>query len=363
MDNNEKFIILSDGTIYDGIGFGSDKEVLGEIVFNTSMTGYQEMLTDPSYRGQILVSTYPMIGNYGIDDNFSESKRIQVKSYVVRDLCDYPFHFSNDKDLNKFLTENKIPGIHSVDTRSLTRKIRKFGSKMAIITSNPDIITALDKINNFGSYEDNNYVDQVSVKSIESYEAKQSHLKIALIDFGVKKNIIRILNSRGCDVEVYPWDFDFNNLDLNKFDGIVMSPGPGDPKTLLNDIKGIKKSIEKIPTLGICLGHQIIAHIYGGETFKLLFGHRGGNQPVKEINSGRVYPTSQNHGYAVSDKNFPSDLEITHININDNTVSGLKHRERPIISIQYHSEACPGPVDSEYIFDNFIELIKGKNEK
>ena len=356
-------VALSDGTIFEGRSFGASGENLGEMVFNTSMTGYQEMLTDPSYRGQILVSTYPIIGNYGIDINFSESKKIQVKSYVVRDLCDYPFHFSNNKDLNEYLSENGIPGIHSVDTRSLTRKIRRFGSKMAIITDNPNIDTALTKINNFGSYEDNNYVDQVSVKSIENYKVNQTRYKIALIDFGVKRNIIRILNSRGCDVEVYPWNYDFNNLDLNKYDGIVMSPGPGDPKTLLNDIKGIKKSIENIPTLGIWLGHQIIAHIYGGETFKLLFGHRGGNQPVKELKSGSVYPTSQNHGYAVSDKNFPLDLEITHININDNTVSGLKHKHKPIISIQYHSEACPGPVDSEYIFDNFVELIKGKNEK
>ncbi|MFL2673364.1 MAG: carbamoyl phosphate synthase small subunit [Dehalococcoidia bacterium] len=359
----ERYLILNDGSVYQGYGFGHESEAIGEVVFNTSMTGYQEMLTDPSYRGQILVSTYPMIGNYGIDSNFSESNKVQVKSYVVRDLCDYPFHFSNNKDLNEFLTENKIPGIHSVDTRSLTRKIRKFGSKMAIMTDNPDLNVALEKINKFGSYEESNYVDQVSVKKIKSYVVKNSNLNIALIDFGVKKNIIRLLNSRGCNVEVYPWNFDFTNLDLGKFDGIVMSPGPGDPKTLLNDIKGIKKCIESIPSLGICLGHQIIAHIYGGETFKLLFGHRGGNQPVKEINSGRVYPTSQNHGYAVSDKNFPSELEVTHININDNTVSGLKHKEKPIISIQYHSEACPGPVDSEYIFDNFLELIKGKIEK
>ncbi len=359
----ERYLILNDGSIYQGYAFGHDNESIGEVVFNTSMTGYQEMLTDPSYRGQILVSTYPMIGNYGIDSNFNESSRVQVKSYVVRDLCDYPFHFSNNKDLNEFLTENEIPGIHSVDTRSLTRKIRKFGSKMAIITDNPNLNVALEKINKFGSYEENNYVDQVSVKKIENYVVKNSNLNIALIDFGVKKNIIRLLNSRGCNVEVYPWNFNFNNLDLKKIDGIVMSPGPGDPKTLLNDIKGIKKCIESVPSLGICLGHQIIAHIYGGETFKLLFGHRGGNQPVKEINSGRVYPTSQNHGYAVSDKKFPSELEITHININDNTVSGLKHNEKPIISIQYHSEACPGPVDSEYIFDNFLELIKGKNEK
>ena len=346
----ERYLILNDGSVYQGYGFGYESEAIGEVVFNTSMTGYQEMLTDPSYRGQILVSTYPMIGNYGIDSNFSESNKVQVKSYVVRDLCDYPFHFSNNKDLNEFLTENKIPGIHSIDTRSLTRKIRKFGSKMAIMTDNPDLNVALEKINKFGSYEESNYVDQVSVKKIENYVAKNSNLNIALIDFGVKKNIIRLLNSRGCNVEVYPWNFDFANLDLEKFDGIVMSPGPGDPKTLLNDIKGIKKCIESVPSLGICLGHQIIAHIYGGETFKLLFGHRGGNQPVKEINSGRVYPTSQNHGYAVSDKKFPSELEITHININDNTVSGLKHKEKPIISIQYHSEACPGPIDSEYIF-------------
>jgi len=358
MTTNKKFIVLSDGSIYEGIGFGSDDEVLGEIVFNTSMTGYQEMLTDPSYRGQILVSTYPMIGNYGVTDQFNESNKVQVKCYVVRDLCEDPFHYSNNKNLNEFLKENGIPGIHSVDTRALTRKIRKFGSKMAIITNNPNIENALIKIDEFGAYEGTNYVDQVSVKNIQRYEIKNNNFEIALIDFGVKKNIVRLLNSRGCNVEVYPWNYDFNKLDLKKFDGIVMSPGPGDPKTLLNELFGIKKCIESLPTLGICLGHQIIAHIYGGETFKLLFGHRGGNQPVKELESGRVYPTSQNHGYAVSDKNFPYELDITHMNINDDTVSGLKHKNKPIISIQYHSEACPGPVDSEYVFDNFIELVK-----
>ena len=358
MKTNKKFIVLSDGSIYEGIGFGSDDEVLGEIVFNTSMTGYQEMLTDPSYRGQILVSTYPMIGNYGVTDQFNESNKVQVKCYVVRDLCEDPFHYSNNKNLNEFLKENGIPGIHSVDTRALTRKIRKFGSKMAIITNNPNIENALIKIDKFGAYEGTNYVDQVSVKNIQRYEIKNNNFEIALIDFGVKKNIVRLLNSRGCNVEVYPWNYNFNKLDLKKFDGIVMSPGPGDPKTLLNDLFGIKKCIESLPTLGICLGHQIIAHIYGGETFKLLFGHRGGNQPVKELESGRVYPTSQNHGYAVSDKNFPYELDITHMNINDDTVSGLKHKNKPIISIQYHSEACPGPVDSEYVFDNFIELVK-----
>tara|TARA_S200000501_G_scaffold340643_1_gene349388 strand:+ start:191 stop:1276 length:1086 start_codon:yes stop_codon:yes gene_type:complete len=358
MNINKKYIILSDGTIYEGFGFGFDAEVLGEIVFNTSMTGYQEMLTDPSYRGQILVSTFPMIGNYGIYDDFNESKNIQVKSYIVRDLCYDPFHYSNTKNLDQFLLENEVPGIHSIDTRAITRKIRKFGSKMALITSDSNIDKAIEKIKKFGAYENTNYVNQVSVKRAENHIVANSKFKVALVDFGVKRNIVRLLNARECDVEVFPWNYDFNNLDLKKFNGIVMSPGPGDPKTLLGGIKGLKKCIESLPTLGICLGHQIIAHIYGGETFKLLFGHRGGNQPVKELESGRVYPTSQNHGYAVSDKNFPAELNITHMNINDNTVSGLKHIDKPILSIQYHSEACPGPVDSEYIFDNFIDLIE-----
>jgi len=357
----EKFLILSDGSIYEGYKFGFSGEAIGEVVFNTSMTGYQEMLTDPSYGGQILVSTYPMIGNYGILDGINESKKIQVNSYVIRDLCEDPYHYANKGTLDNFLIRNKIPGIHSIDTRSLTRKIRNFGSKMGIVTNSNNIDEALIKLKRFGEYEDYNYVENVSSKSISNYPSKNKrNLSIALIDFGVKNNIIRILNSRGCDVKVFPWNYDFSKIMSLDFNGVVISPGPGDPSVLSEKIKDLRILSDNLPTLGICLGHQILAKLYGGSTFKLLFGHRGANQPVKDLLSGRIYPTSQNHGFAVSKKNFPEELEITHLNINDDTISGFRHKSKPILSIQYHSEACPGPVDSEYIFDEFLRKIVEK---
>ncbi len=354
----ERYLILNDGSLYQGYAFGHDGESIGEVVFNTSMTGYQEMLTDPSYGGQILISTYPMIGNYWVLEGINESSNIQVKSYVIRDLCEEPFHYGNRETLDNFLLKNKIPGIHSIDTRSLTRKIRNYGAKMGIVTNSNNIEEALDKLNNFGKYEDYNYVEEVSSKSVSKFASNlKKNISIALIDFGVKNNIIRILNSRGCDVTVYPWDYDFKSISKLDYDGVVLSPGPGDPDSISNKIPDLKILSDNIPTLGICLGHQILAKLYGGKTFKLLFGHRGGNQPVKDLVTGRVYPTAQNHGFAVSKESFPKTLEVTHLNINDDTISGFKHKYKPILSIQYHSEACPGPVDSEYIFDEFLRNV------
>ncbi|MEG3582404.1 MAG: glutamine-hydrolyzing carbamoyl-phosphate synthase small subunit [Chloroflexota bacterium] len=355
-----RFLILSDGTVFDGIGFGFDLESIGEVVFNTSMTGYQEMLTDPSYEGQILVATYPLVGNYGVSDNANESHNIKIQSFILRDLCEIPFHYDNKQTLEEFLVKHKIPGIHSVDTRSLTKKIRKDGAMMGIVSNDGDLKNGLDKIRKFGNYEDHNHVERVSIKkeAVYSVDKTASKFSVALIDFGVKNNIVRLLNRRQCDVTVFPWKSNFEEIAQAEFDGVVLSPGPGDPSVLKNQINKVRELTDKLPTLAICLGHQILAIAYGGKTFKLLFGHRGANQPVKDLISGKVYPTAQNHGFAVSKDNFPSELEITHLNINDDTISGFRHRTKPVISIQYHSEACPGPIDSEYIFDEFIELME-----
>jgi carbamoyl-phosphate synthase small subunit len=357
-------LILQDGTIYSGFSFGLEKETIGEVVFNTSMTGYQEMLTDPSYRGQILIPTYPIIGNYGISKEDVESSEIQVQGFIVRQFCEKPSHNNSIMNLDQYLLENKTPGVYGLDTRSIVKKIRNAGVMMGAISTNNDVNEILNKINSIKHYDNENFVSQVSRKEIIYDERNDINLNISVLDLGVKNNILRLLRKRNCSVNVYPYDTKSEIILSKKPDGIILSPGPGDPKNLNNIIPNVKKIIDSgIPVLGICLGHQLIAKSFGLETFKLPFGHRGGNQPVKDIKQNRVYVTSQNHGYAVSNTDIHKDLEITHINMNDGTVSGLNHKKLPVFSIQYHSEASPGPKDSEYIFDDFIEKInrfKGK---
>tara|TARA_B100000586_G_scaffold270153_1_gene252156 strand:+ start:15123 stop:16235 length:1113 start_codon:yes stop_codon:yes gene_type:complete len=361
MNNKIKNLILEDGSIFSGytFGFNSEKEIVGEVVFNTSMTGYQEMLTDPSYRGQILVPTYPMIGNYGISNSDIESSEIQVKGFVVRQYSDRPSHNNSVMNISEYLYHNKIVGIFGVDTRAIVRKIRKTGVMTGIITSTSEIKKVLTNIKNKFSYDEQNLVAEVSTTNAYEEIKQKSYKKIAIIDFGVKHNILRLLQKRSCNLIVFPYDSSSKDILSSSPDGIVLSPGPGDPNNLQNVLKDIKEIINSgIPILGICLGHQLIAKALGAKTFKLPFGHRGGNQPVKDLKNNRVYVTAQNHGYAVEKDNFPEELEITHINLNDDTVSGLKHKTKPIFSIQYHSEASPGPKDSEYIFDEFIKLIE-----
>ena len=361
MNNKIKNLILEDGSIFAGytFGFNSEKDIVGEVVFNTSMTGYQEMLTDPSYRGQILVPTYPMIGNYGISNTDIESSEIQVKGFVVRQYSDRPSHNNSVMNISEYLYQNKIVGIYGVDTRAIVRKIRNAGVMTGIITSTSEIKKVLTNIKNKLSYDEQNLVADVSTKNAYKEIKLKSNKNIAIIDFGVKNNILRLLKNRSCNLTVFPYDSSSKDILSERPDGIVLSPGPGDPNNLENILKDMKEIINScIPILGICLGHQIIAKALGAKTFKLPFGHRGGNQPVKDIKNNRVYVTAQNHGYAVEKDNFPKELEITHINLNDDTVSGLKHKTKPIFSIQYHSEASPGPKDSEYIFDEFIKLIE-----
>jgi len=371
-------LVLEDGGVYAGDSFGAEENAYGEVVFDTSMTGYQEMLTDPSFAGQILVPTYPLIGNYGINEADYESRQIQVRGFAVREYCSQPSHWQSTMTLHNFLEEGGIPGISGIDTRALTRRLRSRGTMMGIITSEMTAEEALKELKKLPRYGSTDFVRQVSTK--EPYEwqpgkpaiappviatpppviasvAKQSH--IVVVDYGLKYNILRLLSHFGCRVTAVPCATTAEALLALKPDGIVLSPGPGDP-ALLDDItETVKKLIGKKPVMGICLGHQLIGRALGAGTFKLKFGHRGGNHPVRELATGRVYITAQNHGYAVDAATLKGGLEVSHINLNDNTVEGLSHRDLPIVSIQYHSEASPGPEENRPLFQRFLEMVRG----
>ena len=380
-------LVLDDGSVYEGYSWGAEGNAYGELVFNTSMTGYQEMLTDPSYAGQILVSTYPMIGNYGINESDFESKQIQVRGFAVREYCSQPSHWRSTVTLHKFLQDNGIPGISGIDTRALTRHIRSLGTMMGIITSEMAAEEALKELKNLPRYDFTDFVHQVSTEkpyewqsdtpvnagiaqtlSLEGKEAATSSViasaakqsRIVVLDFGLKYNILRILSQSGCQVTAVPCTTSSEDVLAMNPDGIVLSPGPGDP-ALLDDItETVKKLVGKKPIMGICLGHQLIGRALGAKTFKLRFGHRGGNHPVRDLATNKVYITAQNHGYAIDADTLKGGLEVSHINLNDGTVEGLRHRELPIVSIQYHSEASPGPLDNRYLFEKFLEMVKGE---
>ena len=356
------YLILSDKTYYPGYIFGHGNLVFGEVVFNTSMTGYQEILTDPSYKGQIVIQTYPLIGNYGINDETNESDEIQVSGYVVRKNAEFPSHISSKKTLDQFLKQYEIMGISEIDTRAVVRKIRSKGVMNGLIVRDNDPskgIKYLESIPNYDSLDlakgINNRKD-LNKKYGENLTIDQKY-KVAVIDCGVKENILKLLYARRCQIKVFAPDFLINDLESFSPDGILISPGPGDPKHMEFLVEKIKLILNDYPIFGICLGHQIIARAFDSNTYKLKFGHRGGNQPVMDIKQGKVYITAQNHGYAVSSEIVNPEIEITHINLNDNTVSGIKHKKLPIMGIQYHSEASPGPKDNEYLFDEFIKMI------
>ncbi len=350
-------LVLSDGTIYWGLSFGAEATSFGEVVFNTSMTGYQEMLTDPSYAGQIVVPTYPLQGNYGVNDEDVESGRIQVAGFVVREHSPTPSHFDSRATLHDYLARAGVAGIHGVDTRAITRRIRSEGVSMGVITTGPPD-DALAKLRALPPYDSVNFVERVTVG--EGYDwSGTGTKKIAVVDCGVKYNILRLLAARDCQVRVLPATATADDVMADDPDGVVFSPGPGDPVHNGLTVETAKAVIARVPTLGICLGHQVIARALGAQTYKLKFGHRGGNHPVQEVESRRVYITAQNHGYAVSDDSLPDDIVVTHRNLNDGTIEGLRHRERPVLTIQYHSEASPGPRDNEYIFDEFMAMVRG----
>jgi len=373
-------LVLEDGSAYEGHSFGAETTAYGEVVFSTSMTGYQEMLTDPSYAGQILVPTYPLIGNYGINESDFESKQIQVRGFAVREYCSQPSHWQSTRTLHEFLLAYGIPGISGIDTRALTRRLRSAGVMMGILSSEMSIEEASKELKSLPKYDFTDFVHQVSTEKAYEWqsnapapanlisspskgedkgegETKQS-LKILVIDYGLKYNILRILSQLGCQASAIPCTASAEDVLALNPDGIVLSPGPGDP-ALLDDIADtVRKLTGRKPLMGICLGHQLIAKSFGAKTFKLKFGHRGGNHPVRDLATGRVYITAQNHGYALDADTLKGGLEVSHVNLNDGTVEGLRHQDMPILSIQYHSEASPGPLDNMYLFERFLEMVK-----
>ncbi|MCX7911369.1 MAG: glutamine-hydrolyzing carbamoyl-phosphate synthase small subunit [Dehalococcoidales bacterium] len=352
-------LVLADGSVYQGFSFGAEVDAIGEVVFNTSMAGYQEMLTDPSYAGQILVPTYPLIGNYGTNPEDDESARIQVRGFVVREECQQPNHYLANKTVHEYLAAAGVPGIWGVDTRAITRRLRVSGVMMGMITSSmgpAQALAALKKAPDYGSID---FVREVSCKEPYVWANGSGRHHVVALDCGLKYNILKLLAHYGCRVTVVPCTARAEEILSLDPDGILLSPGPGDPALLDYIVENVRGLIGKRPIMGICLGNQLIARAFGGKTFKLKFGHRGGNHPVRELSSGRIHITAQNHGYAVDPESIAgSGLEITHLNLNDGTVEGIRHRELPIFAIQYHAEASPGPLDNTYLFRQFVAMME-----
>ncbi len=351
------FLILEDGTVFSGTSIGSARDMISEIVFNTSMTGYLEVLTDPSYAGQAVVMTYPLIGNYGVTPDM-ESKKAWPDGYIVRELSRAASNFRSEGELNDFLIAQDIPGIAGIDTRALTKLLREKGTMNGMITTNinyrPDEI--LPKLR---AYTVGDAVKRVTCE--ETYILKGNGPKVALMDFGAKNNIARSLNRRDCEVTVYPADTAAEEIIRQKPDGIMLSNGPGDPESCTSIIEEIRKLSEtNIPIFAICLGHQLMALAHGAKTYKLKYGHRGGNHPVKDLMTGRVYISSQNHGYAVDYGTMDEAVaKEAFVNVNDGTNEGLSYVGKNIFTVQFHPEACPGPQDSGYLFDRFLDMMKG----
>lgn len=354
----DRKLILEDGTYYEGIGFGADKEVVCEIVFNTSMAGYQEILSDPSYTDQAIVMSYPLIGNYGICEEDFESKMIGASGLIVRDINDNPSNFRYIKSVPELLEEAGVPGISGIDTRKLVRSIRDYGSRRCIIT---DINTPVEK--GVSMIKDtpipHDAVKRVSCKKRYYSRTSNPLYNVVAIDCGMKTNIVRMLNDNRCNVTVVPYDTSSDEIMALNPDGLFISNGPGDPTDVPEVIETLKELKGRVPMFGICLGHQLIALSYGATTYKLKFGHRGGNHPVRDVKTGKIEITSQNHSYAVLDKSLEGkEIDVSHINILDNTVEGLCSDKNKVFSVQYHPESAPGPCDSKYLFGKFTELMK-----
>lgn len=357
MAENEIYICLENGDVFKGYSFGADGEVIGELVFTTGMCGYIETLTDPSYYGQIVMQTFPLIGNYGIIPDDFESKKPYLSAYIVREKCDNPSNFRCGETLDKYLKDNGIVGVYGVDTREITKTIRESGVMNAIITTNPNNVD-MEKVR---QYKVTDTVKSVSTDKPALFPSEEHNYNVVLLDFGAKKNIIRELNKRGCNVAVMPYDTKAKDILKLGVDGIMLSNGPGDPAENTEIVEELKKLIGKVPIFGICLGHQLLALAMGGETTKLKYGHRGVNQPVKNLATGRTYISSQNHGYAViSESVTDKGGEISYVNANDNTCEGVDYLDKLAFSVQFHPEACSGPHDTRFIFDKFINMMGGK---
>jgi carbamoyl-phosphate synthase small subunit len=371
----EAILALEDGRVWRGRAFGARAEVVGEVVFNTSMTGYQEILTDPSYTGQIITMTYPLIGNYGVSEQDVESRRVFAEGFVVREISRVVSNWRAQESLDQYLNRYRIPGISDIDTRSLVRHIRERGSMRGCLsTAETDEKTVIEKARRAPEMVGLDLATKVTCEKPYGWtddqstaygspsllhEKNPSRFHVVAYDFGLKHNSLRSLASLGCRVTVVPAHTSAEEVAEIKPDGIWLSNGPGDPEPLTGVIANIRKLIGRYPIFGICLGHQLLGLAVGGRTYKLPFGHHGGNQPVKDLATGRIEITAQNHGFAVDADSVPANCEITHINLNDNTVEGFRHLSLPVYSVQYHPEAGPGPHDAAHLFDRFIEMMEG----
>ena len=367
-------LALADGKIFAGEAFGASGEVEGEVVFNTSMSGYQEILTDPSYCGQMVVMTYPLIGNYGVNPEDFESERPFLKGFIIKELSGVPSNWRSRGTLDQFLKDHGVVGIQGIDTRALTRHIRDAGAQQAVLStveSDPEVLVKRAKKST--GLVGRDLVREVTCKESYFWEddgpclgekpmqkvAGDKTFSVAAYDFGIKRNILRRLTAAGCRVRVVPAGTTAEEALAFKPDGVFLSNGPGDPEGVSYAVENIKRLIGQVPLFGICLGHQILTLALGGKTFKLRFGHHGGNQPVMDLKTRKVEITAQNHGFAVADKSIGNEVEVTAINLNDQTIEGIRHKKHPLFSVQYHPEAAPGPHDSDYLFREFLELMKG----
>ena len=372
---SEAILALEDGTIYRGLAAGAEGDTHGEVVFNTSMSGYQEILTDPSYSGQIVAMTCAEIGNYGVAAADVESRTPRVAGFIIRDESPMASNWRAQGTLRDYLTSNRIVAISDVDTRELTRRLRSGGVMRGVVATGDqlDEQALVDRARRIPKMEGSDLVRAVTSPEAfdwkqedpDEYDIKSEHrakrrLKIAAYDYGMKWNIMRRLSAYGCDVRVYPAFAPASELLATRPDGVFLSNGPGDPAPLTYAVENAKQLVASgVPTFGICLGHQILGLAMGGRTFKLKFGHRGGNHPVKQLSTGKIEITSQNHGFAVDPETLPSSVAVTHRNLYDGTVEGLRHTSKPVFSVQYHPEASPGPHDADYLFHDFIRLIEG----
>ena len=361
-------LYLEDGTSFKGQSLTIEGETFGEVVFNTSMSGYQEVLTDPSYAGQIVLMTYPLIGNYGVNEEDVESEKVHVKGFVVKEFCRRHSNFRATKSLINYLKENNIIGIEGIDTRALTRHIRLNGAMRCIIsTEDFDLKSLAKKMETKPSMEGADWVKEVTSKQTKVWKSTHADgvkYKVAAVDCGVKWSILKILNGLGCEVHVFPANTSYEDMMAINPDGLFVSNGPGDPAAVTYVVENLKKFFGKIPVFGICLGHQMLGLALGGKTYKLKFGHHGSNHPVKDTLNGRIGITAQNHGFCLDIGSFSDgDIELTNINLNDQTVEGIRHKEYPIFSVQHHPEASPGPHDVRYMFEYFTEMMDGQRHK